>query len=63
VPAGHGLHDAEPGSVLYVPVEHKTQFWPSGPVDPGLHLQSTKASLAGAEFEFGGQLEQSEDQT
>ena len=37
--AGHSVHGAEPGVVLYLPSAHSVHVPPSGPMNPGLHTQ------------------------
>jgi hypothetical protein len=51
-PAKQWLHGMSPLATLYLPAVHCTQAPPSGPVDPGLHLQSVSLLLACREREF-----------
>jgi hypothetical protein len=55
VPAPQSVHAADPVVTLYFPVTHAAHGSPSGPVDPTLQVQFTKAALPAGEFEFDGQ--------
>ena len=44
----------DPARSLKVPAKHGSQAPPSGPANPGLHLQSDAASLPGTEYALAG---------
>ena len=53
-PISHGVQDAVPPELLYVPEGHATHGPPSLPENPLLQRQSVTRPLSAAEFELAG---------
>ena len=56
------VHASEPDEVLYVPAWQITQIRPLGPVDPALHAQSVRLSLALGASELAGHTVHTSDE-
>lgn len=54
--AGHAVQLAAPLLFLKVPAAHATHGPPSGPVKPGLHLQSVRWPEPASAWEWAGQF-------
>ena len=54
--AGHSVHGAEPGVVLYLPSAHAVHVPPSAPVNPALHRQLLASTLPLGDCALLGQL-------
>jgi hypothetical protein len=56
VPATQAVHAALPVAILYSPATQAVHAPPSGPVNPTLHIQAVRSTLASGELELVGHV-------